>query len=144
MPKLNPLSAFILPSCLIWLIIFAMPGCGDQKSVTEPGVPSVQGVWEGALHLSSAGDSITQNSLIRLELVQQDYRFEGYLLKIDPLFDGLGKTTVDTFLVHSGTVSGSSVSFRTSDPDEGGAGGGGTAFFQGELEGRRIQGSTQG
>ena len=118
--------------------LLAVSGCGDEQVVSLRGPGNIQGVWEGTLSLTPSSGELTQLSRIRLELVQRDFNFEGYLLKIDPLAEGLGRSPVDTFLVTQGTVSDNFISFRVVDPQ------GGTTVFQGEVFDSRMAGTTQG
>jgi hypothetical protein len=126
----------ILVSALFLAAVFS--GCGDNKSVTVPVTSSVQGIWEGTISLTSSTGDLVEASRIRLELVQQDFNFQGFLIKINPLAQGLGRAAVDTFLVTSGTVSADFVSFRATDPE------GGSSVFEGELSGNSLSGVTRG
>lgn len=130
-------TAIIHTIAVIFPALF-FQGCGDEQIVSLSGTGRLQGVWEGAISLVSSGGELAQTSRIRLELVQRDFSFEGFLLKIDPLAEGFGRTAVDTFLVTDGTISADFVSFHAVDPR------GGTAFFHGELTGKRMSGSTLG
>ena len=132
------LGQLILRAALILAILAAITGCGDDRSVTVPVPNTVQGIWQGTISLSSTGSEVAQTSRLRLELVQREYSFEGYLLKINPLAEGLGSSPVDTFLVTSGTISVNYVSFRVLDPQ------GGSAVFEGEFSGGSLSGSAWG
>lgn len=120
-------------------LLIAAGGCGDEEVPLGPAENSVQGVWEGTLLLSTADTvSTDQSNVIRLELLQQDFAFEGYLLKFDPFSLGQPQQAVDTLLVRTGSVSANFVSFQVIDPA------GGTAFFEGNLRGNRLSGSAIG
>lgn len=124
-------------SVLLLCSLVSAAGCGDERIVAVEGTGNLQGVWEGIMTLSATAD-LEQTSRIRLELVQQEFRFDGFLIRIDPLAAGFGKAPADTFLVSNGTVSGTFVSFRTDEPGAGGA------LFEGTLDGRSLAGSIQG
>ena len=113
-------------------------GCGDQRIVSLNSAGNLQGVWEGTIALISSGGDITQTSRMRLELVQRDFSFEGFLLKIDPLSEGFGRAPVDTFLVVEGSISANFIAFKTVDT------GGGTAMFQGQKSDQVISGTALG
>lgn len=115
-------------------------GCGDKGLRLAPEAESVQGVWEGSLRLSANGDSTLQESRLRLEFVQRDFLFDGYLLRTDPLAVSFGAARVDTFLVNSGSVSASFVSFRAVTQDGSGA----PAVFEGQLSGDDLAGTVVG
>ena len=121
----------------IFLALF-FPGCGDEQIVSLSGPGRLQGVWEGTISLVSTSGETAQTSGMRLELLQRDFSFEGFLFKIDPLAEGFGRAAVDTFLVTDGIISADFLSFRVVDPR------GGTAVFQGELTGKRMSGSALG
>ena len=125
---------------LALMCLLAVSGCGDEEVPFGPPERSVQGVWEGMLNLANTDTtaSTVQSCAIRLELVQRDFFFEGYLLKFNSFSLGLDKQAVDTFLVSTGSISANFVSFRVVDPA------GGTAFFEGNLEGHRLGGSAIG
>ena len=127
-------------TCTITVIFLALffPGCGDEQIVSLPGPGRLQGVWEGTISLVSTSGEMAQTSRMRLELIQRDFSFVGFLLKIDPLAEGFGRAAVDTFLVTDGTISADFVSFHAVDPR------GGTAIFQGELTGKKMSGSALG
>jgi hypothetical protein len=127
----------ILCSALLICGVLALAGCGDERIVAVEGTGNLQGVWEGVMTLTASED-LEQTSRIRLELVQQEFRFDGFLIRIDPLAAGFGKAPADTFVVGNGTVSGTFVSFRTDEP------GAGSALFEGTLSDRALQGSIQG
>ena len=121
------------------ICLAAFSGCGDKEVPLGPEENRVHGVWEGTLNLSGADTTSTgQSNAIRLELVQREFFFEGYLLKFDPFSLGLPEQAVDTFLVESGSISANFVSFQVVDP------GVGVAFFEGNLEGNRLSGSAVG
>jgi len=128
----------ILVSTLFIVAVLGVSGCGDDRSVTVPVMSSVQGIWEGTISLTSSTGDLVEASRIRLELVQQDFNFQGFLIKINPLAQGLGRAAVDTFLVTTGTVSADFVSFRATDPE------GGSSVFEGELSGSSLSGVTRG
>ena len=125
---------------LVLVCLLAVSGCGDEQVPFGPTEGSVHGVWEGMLNLANTDTtaSTVQSSAIRLELVQRDFSFEGYLLKFDTFSLGLNEQAVDTFLVSIGSISANFVSFRVVDPA------GGAAFFEGNLEGHRLGGSAIG
>jgi len=121
------------------ICLAALAGCGDKEVPLGPEENRVHGVWEGTLNLSGAQTTPTeQSSAIRLELVQREFFFEGYLLKFDPFSLGRPEQAVDTFLVENGSISANFVSFKVVDP------GIGEAFFEGNLEGNRLSGSAVG
>lgn len=130
-------AAIIHTITAISLALF-FPGCGDEQIVSLPGPGRLQGVWEGTITLVSTSGEMAQTSRMRLELLQRDFSFEGFLLKIDPLAEGLGRAAVDTFLVTEGTISADFVSFHAVDPR------GGAGVFQGELTGKRMSGFALG
>jgi hypothetical protein len=125
----------------IGLVLAAIFGaaCGDSGMRTGPGWERVQGVWEGRLRVATPGDSTREASRLRLELVQQDFTFEGYLLRTDSLSGAFGVAAVDTLLVAGGTVSAAFISFQALDPA-----GGSPAVFEGRLNGGRLDGSVVG
>lgn len=130
------------PRLTLWVLVLALAllcACGDEGLQSGPGGERVQGVWEGTLRLSTPGDSVALISGMRLELIQSEYTFQGYLLKIDPLAGGFGLAAVDTFLVVSGYVSTTFVSFRALDPE-----GGSPAVFDGQLKAGTLAGSVIG
>ncbi|MBW7998233.1 MAG: hypothetical protein FVQ81_17020 [Candidatus Glassbacteria bacterium] len=127
----------LLLPVLIYAGIIAT-GCGDERIVAVEGTARLQGVWEGIMSLVVDSVDIQQTSRIRLELVQRDFNFDGFLIRIDPLAEGFGKAPADTFIVTNGTVSGTFVSFRTEEP------GGGGAVFEGTFSDRKLEGSIQG
>ncbi len=130
-------TRLIIPLVLL-LAGLLLNGCGDERIVALEGTGRVQGVWEGLMSLTASGGTVKQTSRIRLELVQREFNFDGFLIRIDPLAEGFGKAPADTLIVTGGTVSGTFISFRTEEP------GGGGALFEGTLTDRALQGSTQG
>jgi hypothetical protein len=130
-------TRLIMPLILL-LAGLVLTGCGDERIVALEGTGRVQGVWEGVMSLTDTSGAVKQTSRIRLELVQREFNFDGFLIRIDPLAEGFGKTPADTLIVTGGTVSGTFVSFSTEEP------GGGGALFEGTLADRTLQGSTQG
>ncbi len=137
-PIRRAMSALALALPLALLLALA-GSCGDSRVPAEPETASVQGVWEGSISLQAASDTLAlQACRLRLELVQRDYSFQGLLLRIEPLGEGLGRVPVDTLLIESGTVTASFVSFRCRESA------GGQAVFEGELSGRRIEGLARG
>jgi hypothetical protein len=127
----------VLPLFLL-LAGVMITGCGDERIVALEGTGRVEGLWEGVMSLADSSGAVKQTSKIRLELVQREFNFDGFMIRIDPLAEGFGKTPADTLIVTGGTVSGTFVSFRTEEP------GGGGALFEGTLGDRILQGSTQG
>jgi hypothetical protein len=119
-------------------LALAVSGCGDEESPLGLMDGSVQGIWQGELSLSSV-DSVptVQFEVIRLELVQRDFTFNGYLLRFDPFSLGLSGQLVDTLVV-SGSLSASFISFNALGSD------GGEVFFEGNLVGQRLEGSVIG
>jgi hypothetical protein len=128
------LTGLLVAGCLVLI-----SGCGDEESPLGLVDGSVQGVWEGTLNLSST-DSVSteQSEVIRLELVQRDFAFDGYLLRFDPFSLGLSGQSVDTLLVKSGSLSANFVSFQAVDNAAG------MAFFEGNLKGQWLEGSIIG
>ena len=122
---------------VIFLSVY-LTGCGDERIVSLNSSGNLQGVWEGTMALISSGGDIKQTSRMRLELVQRDFSFEGFLLKIDPLSEGFGRAPVDTFLVVEGSISANFIAFKTLDT------GGGTAMFQGQKTDQVISGTALG
>ncbi len=125
---------------MVLACLLAVSGCGDKVIPFGPGEGRVQGVWEGTLDLANADTTapVTQSGAIRLELVQREFSFDGYLLQLDPFSLGKAEQVVDTFLVQTGSISANFVSFRVVDPA------GGEAFFEGNLDGYQMSGSTIG
>jgi len=129
------LSAAALTACLV------LAGCGGDKGLrVVPAAESVQGVWEGSLSLATSGDTTQQRSSLRLEFVQRDFMFDGLVLRTDPLAGSFGAARVDTFLVSSGLVSTTYVSFSTQALD----GSGTPAVFEGQLNGDALGGTVVG
>jgi hypothetical protein len=127
-------AVMFLAACL------SVVGCGDKGLRLVPEAETVQGVWEGNMRLSANGDSTLQESRLRLEFVQRDFLFDGYLLRTDPLAASFGVARVDTFLVNSGSISTSFVSFRAVTQD----GSGTPAVFEGQLSGENLSGTVVG
>ena len=135
----RPVTRF-LAGLMILACLPVVSGCGDEEIPFGPDEGSVQGVWEGTLNLANADTTapITQSAAIRLELMQREFSFDGYFLQFDPFSLGEAEQIVDTFLVTAGSISANFVSFRVVDPT------GGEAFFEGNLEGHLMSGSTIG
>ena len=136
MPRFSKLA--IARAIAVIILALSVSGCGDEQIVSLPGSGRLQGVWEGTISLVSTSGELAQTGRLRLELLQRDFSFEGFLLKIDPLAEGFGRAPVDTFLVTRGTVSADFVSFHVEDPK------GGAAVFQGELIDRKLSGIALG
>ncbi|MEA2062519.1 MAG: hypothetical protein U9P14_02370 [Gemmatimonadota bacterium] len=119
----------------VGLALVLLAACtGDKEVPFGTSQPNIQGVWEGEMTLTAV-DFTEQSSPIRLELVQNDFAFDGYLLKTDPFSLGHSSQVVDTLLVRNGAVSGNFVSFKVTDPL------GDAAVFEGNLERYRLSGT---